>query len=109
MRRIAGAAVAVASLLVLGACGGGSSKAPATSGPTVTLRALSFSPDTIQVRAGDTVTWKWGERIGHNVTFPSFHSKTVSSGTYTHTFSSSGTFSYRCTIHPTMTGKVIVT
>ncbi len=99
-----------AGLLVTGACGGGSSKASApVTGPKVTLRALSFDPDAIDVKAGETVTWVWAERIAHNVTFPSFHSKTVSSGTYKHTFTTPGTFQYKCTIHPTMNGKVVVT
>ena len=111
MRRALVALALGSGVLLIGACGGGGSSPPAATGngPVVTLRNLTFDPENVPVKAGETVTWKWGEKVAHNVTFPSFHSKTTASGPYTHTFSSAGTFSYRCTIHPTMTGKVIVT
>jgi plastocyanin len=109
VRRVLLAAVLATGLPLIGACGGGGSKTPAaTNGPTVILKNLSFQPDTLQVKVGDTVTWKWGESVAHNVTFPSFHSKTMTSGTYTHTFTAAGTFDYKCTIHPTMNGKLVV-
>lgn len=115
MRRplIIGAAV-VATALALGACGG-SSKSGATGATsaggntTVVLKSLTFEPDSITVKTGDKVTWDWQDTQAHNVTFPSFHSDTQSSGTYAHTFTSTGTFKYHCTLHPTMTGKVKVT
>jgi len=55
------------------------------------------------------VVWRWDDgSIGHDVAFPDFHSKIQTDGDYRHTFEQAGTFAYRCTVHPTMTGKVVV-
>jgi plastocyanin len=51
------------------------------------------------VSKGGTVTWNWGGHDKHNVTFKSFHSKTQKTGSFRHTFTKAGTYSYHCTIH----------
>ena len=67
-----------------------------------------FKAKTVTIRKGSSVKWTWVGRNPHNVTFSGFHSRTVVNGTYKHTFKKRGTFTYRCTIHSGMTGKVVV-
>ena len=47
--------VTVAGLAMVAACGGTSSSSP--SGPRITISEFSFSPSTLSVKAGTTVTW----------------------------------------------------
>lgn len=102
------------SVLALAAVAAGVGLAPvpqagAATGARVTLKDISFRPGTVTIRRGQSVRWTWrdGSTI-HNVTFNGFRSTTKSRGTYTRRFTRRGTFRYRCTIHPGMSGKVIV-
>jgi plastocyanin len=85
---------------------------PATPQATdkVTVADNQFSPADIQVSPGTTVTWTWAANASdHNVSFSDgATSGNKSSGTYTRTFSSGGTFPYSCTLHPGMSGTVTV-
>lgn len=91
-----------------GSGGGGSGAHPAPSA-VVVLKYVSFAPARVTIHAGQTVEWKWQDApIAHNVTFRTFASPTEASGTFFHTFDAPGTYSYRCTIHQTMTGEVVV-
>lgn len=76
----------------------------------VTVADNQFSPADIQVSPGTTVTWTWAPNVAdHNVTFnDGTGSGNKSSGTFTRTFSSGGTFPYSCTLHPGMSGTVTV-
>jgi hypothetical protein len=63
------------------------------------------------VNAGDTIQWTNDGSVpeGHDVTGDGLDSGVLHSGaSYSHTFNSSGTFSYICTIHPSMKGTVKV-
>jgi plastocyanin len=116
--RVLAASAAVLGLS-LGAC---SSSSPSSSGSSsgspstppradavVLLKYVSFVPARVTVHAGQTVEWKWDDApIDHNVVFPGFGSGTMEKGTYFHTFDRPGTYSYRCTVHQTMTGVVVV-
>jgi plastocyanin len=87
--------------------------APAADGAGRTVRVTDyrFTPRTLAVSAGTTVTWRWKGKDPHNVTGKGFKSKTMSSGTYSHRFTRAGTFKYVCTIHAKsfgMHGKVVV-
>ncbi|MGE5277682.1 MAG: hypothetical protein ACM3SU_11855 [Acidobacteriota bacterium] len=70
---------------------------------------------TTTVRAGDTVQWVWSGSV-HSATSGAcctgngaWDSGVKSSGTFSHTFSSAGSFPYFCTVHGSlMTGMVIV-
>ncbi len=96
-----GAAMAAIALLA------GSATAASSHG--VAIRNFSYSPSTTTVHRGDSVTWVWhGGSTSHNVTGAHFHSRTQTHGSFTVRFTHAGTFSYHCTIHPFMTGKVIV-
>ena len=105
-----------AAALVIGGCGGSSkSKTTATTtGGTggaaiVDIKAIAFHPATITIQKGQTVEWHFDDgAIPHNVTGPDFHSADLTSGTYSHSFTTSGTVNYQCTIHVGMTGTVIV-
>ena len=77
----------------------------------VFIQGMAFSPSTITVAAGTTVTWTNKDAVTHNVTSnPAlFSSGGMGNGaTYSFTFANTGTFNYSCTIHPSMTGTVIV-
>ena len=79
---------------------------------SVTIKNMEFSPGSLSVIAGSTVTWTNSDTTIHTVTADdgSFNSGNIAVGaTYSKVFNTAGTFSYHCTIHPEMTGKVIVT
>jgi plastocyanin len=86
---------------------------------TVDIKDLAFSPATIQVSQGDTVTWTNDEEImPHDVTSGAvgqpdlglrFGSEILTPGqSFSATFSDAGEFVYVCKLHPAMTGLVIV-
>jgi plastocyanin len=85
------------------------SGAHAASSHTVVLQHNKYLPGTVSIRRGDSVRWVWEDGNAlHNVIAHSFQSRTMKHGTFTVRFTRSGTYSYRCTVHPHMTGKVIV-
>ncbi len=100
------------------ACGGGSGAPPAAStsskpvaGNSVTISNFAFSPATVTVAVGTTVTWTNKDSVAHTVTSDTgaFDSGNLSpNGTYSYKFTTSGTFPYHCGIHTYMKGTVIV-
>jgi plastocyanin len=77
----------------------------------VFIQSMSFTPNTITVAVGETVTWTNKDNVAHTVTSntPLFNSGSMSNGTtFSFTFPSAGTFDYHCSIHAGMTGTVIV-
>ena len=77
----------------------------------VYIQNMGFSPSTITVSLNTTVTWTNKDGIAHTVTSDSglFDSGSIGDGqTYSHTFTSVGTYSYKCSYHSSMTGTVIV-
>jgi plastocyanin len=108
----------LASLLAAAlGCGGDSGGSDTTTGPpttppgsnTVTVGNNFFSPGSLAIATGATVTWQWAAGAAtHNVTFDdNIHSDDQSSGSFTRTFAAAGTFPYHCTIH-SMQGTVTV-
>jgi plastocyanin len=88
---------------------GGSSTPTAPVAAVVTLAHVSFGPSVVTINAGQAVEWVWADNgIPHNVTFASVHSATQTTGKWYRTFNSPGVYPYRCTIHASMTGAVIV-
>jgi plastocyanin len=86
-----------------------SSNGPGTN--EVFIQGMAFNPSTITITTGTTITWTNKDGVAHTVTSNTglFDSGSISSnGTYSHMFSSVGTFPYHCTIHPTMTASVVV-
>lgn len=81
------------------------------SSADVRIDNFSFGPQTITVPVGTTVTWTNKDDIPHTVvsTDGVFKSKvTDTDEKFSYKFASAGTYSYYCTIHPKMTGKVVV-
>jgi plastocyanin len=77
----------------------------------VKIDNFSFGPGTLTVPVGTTVTWTNRDDIPHTVvsTEGVFKSKVLDTDEkFAYTFSKAGTFPYFCSIHPKMTGKVIV-
>ena len=80
------------------------------------MKNIAFNPKTVTVSKGGTVVWTNDDSVNHDVTKssgpgPNFASGTgnMSSGsTYKQTFNTPGTIQYRCTIHPGMTGTIVV-
>ncbi len=78
----------------------------------VSISGFAFNPATVTIKVGQTVTWTNQDTVAHNVVADdnSWSSPSISQGaTYSHTFTSAGTFAYHCSIHPFMKATVIVT
>jgi plastocyanin len=70
-----------------------------------------FGPQTLTVPVGTTVTWTNSDDIPHTSvsTDGVFKSKVLDTDEkFSYTFTKAGTYPYYCTIHPKMTGKVVV-
>ena len=81
---------------------------PATA---VKIDNFVFSPNPVTVPVGTTVRWTNQDDIPHNVVSDdkSFKSKVLDTDeTFTYTFAKPGTYTYFCSIHPKMTGKIVV-
>jgi OOP family OmpA-OmpF porin len=93
------------------ATGGGSAPAPAASGggATVTEANLAFSPTSVTVKVGDTVTFENKDSAPHDVKIDGQDLGNQAPGaTVTWKATKAGTFPFSCTIHPSMTGQVVV-
>jgi plastocyanin len=101
------AALAVAACAAIPAFASGG--AHGASGHTVTIQHSRYIPGTLTINRGDTVTWLWRDgRVNHNVVAKEFHSKVQSKGSFTVRFTRSGSFAYMCTVHPKMSGRIVV-
>ncbi len=83
----------------------------------VSLDASRFRPPDVTIARGDTVRWVNAQPIAHNITPDSrtmpgvWRTQNIPARpgyTFSHTFESSGNFTYRCTLHIGMTGVVRV-
>ncbi|HXZ27159.1 MAG TPA: cupredoxin family copper-binding protein [Terriglobales bacterium] len=101
------------AVIVLAACqtAPAGSKEAAAAKYTVEIDNYSFTPQSITVPAGATVTWTNADDVPHTVAASdmAFHSKAMDTDEqYSHTFDQPGTYKYFCTVHPRMTGTVVV-
>ena len=76
----------------------------------VKIDNFTFSPQQLTVKAGTTVTWTNDDDIPHTVTSPAkFRSKALDTDqTFSFTFTTPGTYTYFCSLHPHMTGSIVV-
>jgi plastocyanin len=110
--RLAVPAVAAAILLFAAARGSVASAQQASAASVeVKIDNFSFGPAAITVAAGTTVTWTNRDDIPHTVVSDDkvFKSKVLDTDEkFSYTFIKPGTYPYFCSVHPKMTGKVIV-
>ncbi|WP_372781045.1 cupredoxin family copper-binding protein [Phenylobacterium sp.] len=103
IRRAPVAVVAALAAVTLGAA------APAPS--VITIGNFTFGAPVVTVPVGTTITWVNGDDVPHTVVAndKSFRSKVLDTDDrFSFTFTRPGTFDYFCSIHPHMTGKVVV-
>ena len=77
----------------------------------VMIDNFTFNPQRITVKAGTTVTWHNGDDIPHTVASSAraFKSKVMDTdGEFSFAFSTPGVYEYFCSLHPHMTGTVVV-
>ena len=89
---------------------------PASTGEgnTIAIKNFAFDPSTLTVKAGMVVTWVNQDGAPHTIVSDTgspaaFSSDSLSTGTsYTFTFTRPGTYTYHCSIHPSMKGTIMV-
>lgn len=104
------AAVLAAITIVLSTVATMTKAAPARQ-PAVRIENFTFKDPVVTVKTGATVTWTNGDDIPHTVVAKdgSFKSKVLDSGDrFSFTFAKAGQFGYFCSIHPHMTGTIVV-
>jgi len=70
---------------------------------------LTFRPRTIHIARGDVVKWVNKDNITHTTTSSSWDSGNLAPGDrFKRRFRRAGTFNYHCSIHSSMTGRVVV-
>ena len=96
----------------------GTGNSSQTETPTATanvdIRNFSFTPASITVKKGSTVTWTNNDSSAHTVTEIDGQSgpdsqRLAKGESYTFTYNTVGTFKYVCSLHPDMKGTVTVT
>ena len=94
--------------------GGGNGGGGTGGGQThsVDINNFAFSPADLSIHAGDTVVWTNSDSAPHTITSDSgsevSSSQLATGQTYSHTFSTAGTYAYHCTLHTSMKGTVTV-
>ena len=109
------AAVMIAMVLLSAGSPNGAANAQQATPATVEVKIdnFSFGPATVTVAVGTTVTWTNRDDIPHTVVSTddpkAFKSKVLDTDEkFSYTFAKPGTYPYFCSIHPKMTGKVVV-
>jgi plastocyanin len=103
--------VMIAMLLLAGTPSVAANDQPAGASADVKIDNFSFGPRTLTVSVGTTVVWTNGDDIPHTVvsTDGVFKSKVRDTDEkFSYTFTKAGTYPYFCSVHPKMTGKIVV-
>ena len=75
----------------------------------VSIKDLKFDPQTVTIKVNDQVEWQNDDSVTHNVKGDNWGDFPISPGQkFTQVFDKAGTYSYSCSLHPEMTGTVIV-
>ena len=94
------------TLACLWALGASAGAAPAHR---VVIEGMRFTPQTVQARPGDTITWENRDMVAHNVTADAVHLRSgdlAPGQSWRYTVRPGSSFGYACTLHPMMTGRV---
>jgi plastocyanin len=117
---VAGIILLIAASIVAGCSSGQAPAAPALpqpsagSGTAILIKNFAFDPPALTVKAGSVVTWTNQDGTSHAIVSDTgspdaFISSSFSTGqSYSFTFARPGTYPYHCSIHPAMTGTIIV-
>jgi plastocyanin len=103
--------VMIVMLLLAGSPSVMANDQPSAATAEVKIDNFSFEPQTITIPVGATVTWTNRDDIPHTVvsTDGVFKSKVRDTDEkFSYTFTKAGTYPYFCSVHPKMTGKVVV-
>ncbi len=115
---------ALAVVLILSCMAAGCTSSPITGSPpqtftgtenSVVIKNFAFSPSAITIKAGTSVTWINQDGTDHTVESDPGSAVTFASrnlpdgGSFSFSFSKPGTYTYHCSIHPSMTGTITVT
>src|SRR5687768_17816094 len=109
MRALVSAALVSCMFLLQAATGTGVIAAPGTH--TIVIAEMKFVPETLTVKAGDTVVWVNKDFFPHTATAQdlSFDSRDIATNkSWKYVAAKKGAFSYICTLHPTMEATLIV-
>jgi len=91
------------------ASAGAADQKPAPKTYTVVIKGFKFTPDKLEVNAGDVIVWRNEDIVPHIVTADKFKSKNLDQGeSWSYTAKQKGDFPYNCRYHPTMTAELIV-
>jgi len=105
------AALAIVLIMMAGRAKGFGATTEDNPATEVKIDNFVFAPNPVTVPAGTTIRWTNRDDIPHNVVAEdkSFKSKVMDTDeSFTYTFSKPGTYTYFCSIHPKMTGKIVV-
>jgi plastocyanin len=105
------AATLVASALLMSTASAITRAAPAPAAAAVRIDNFTFKDPIVTVKPATTVTWTNGDDIPHTVVAKdgSFKSKVLDTGDrFSFTFAKPGQFGYFCSLHPHMTGTIVV-
>jgi plastocyanin len=105
------ASVFVAGALMISTVATMSRAAPALAPASVQIGNFTFKNPVVTVKPGSVVTWTNGDDIPHTVVSKDgvFKSKVLDTGDrFSFTFAKPGQFGYFCSLHPHMTGTIIV-
>lgn len=77
---------------------------------SIDISNFKFNPGSLSVDKGEKVTWTNNDSTTHTVTADSgdFDKELNPGEKYSKTFNETGTFSYKCSLHPSMTAEIIV-
>ena len=103
--------LAAAAILLAAAACGGSSTSPSPMTVTASIQSNGFTPNTISITTGSTVTWMNQDSTAHSVVADNgaFASGTIAAGAkYSYLFPTAGTFTYHDASNPGMKGTVNV-
>src|ERR1700687_2419639 len=112
MMRSAIAAAVFGAIAGSGLAGGVLVARAQTSSSAVAIHNFTFTPQTLTVKAGTTVTWTNKDDIPHGIASANngfARSKALDTDdSYSFTFATPGTYAYFCYVHPHMTGTIVV-